>query len=161
MNFKENAISAAVTKQFKPAHFLFILKHLHFGTVQWEWGCQCDCHQILPQRKPTALARQPGHKYKGTILSTSEKVRTYLLSFQNFLHDHICKRGSEWRGLLDHFTQRYNEFHAVLFKPSHNFTYKFNLSEVAWWFNPLGRRILVKSFKWIINILSYKGKINS
>lgn len=106
-----------------------------------------------------SLARQPGHK--GTILSTCEKVRTYLLSFQNFLHDHICKRGSEWRGLLDHFTQRYNEFHDVLFKPSHNFTYKFNLSEVACWFKPLGRRILVKSFKCIINILSYKGKINS
>lgn len=132
MNFKGNAISAAVTKQFKPAHFPFYIEAFAFR--------DCALRMMLslwlsPNPSPGqtySLARQPGRrKYKRTILSSHEKVRAYLISFQIFLHDHLCKTGSEWRRLLDHLTQRYKEFHGVLFKPSHNFTYKFSLSEAA------------------------------
>lgn len=62
---------------------LFILKHLHFGTAS-ENDAVAVIHQILPQGKPTAWPGSQGDKYKGTIMSSHEKVRTSLISFQIF-----------------------------------------------------------------------------
>lgn len=96
MNFKGNAISAAVTKQFKPAHFPSHIKAFAF----WDSAVRMMLSLWLsPNSSPGqthSLARQPGRdKYKETVLSSHEKVGAYLISFQKFLHYHLCKTGSE------------------------------------------------------------------
>lgn len=126
MNFKGNAISAAVMKQFKPAHFPSYIKAFAFWDSTVRMMLSLWLSPNPPPGQTHSLARQPGRdKYKGTTLSSHEKAGTYLLSFQKFLYGHLCKTGSEQMGLLDYLTQRYKEFYSVFFKPRHHFTYKF------------------------------------
>lgn len=120
---------------------LFISNHLHFGTSQWEWCCHCDCHQILPQGSP-----QLGQAAREKQVQRNKAV----LPWKGVGIPSIVPKFFTWwplqnrlrvTGIIRSLDTKIQGFYGALFKPSHCFTYKFNLSEAAWQFKPSGRRI--------------------